>query len=96
MRIPVPVGSPCLWCEELIVDGDRGESISMMTSDGNNGVIAKTAYMHVECGFRQVMGGPAHIRGTCSCEGGTDDPDLGMTPHDAAKFVWERWAGYPI
>jgi hypothetical protein len=96
MRIPTPVGLPCMWCDELIEEDDRGEDIVMVVSDGDAGVIAKTAYMHIECSFRQVMGGPAHIRGECMCSGGDKDPDDGMTPHEAARYVWEHWAGYAI
>ena len=63
LRIPTPVGLPCMWCEELIQMGDRGEDMVVVMPDNENGVVAKTAYMHLECQFRQVMGGPrAHPR----------------------------------
>jgi hypothetical protein len=83
-RIPVPVGAPCLFCAELIEEGDRGEEMVYVSS------AADLRFAHIECAFRQVMGGPAHVQGTCTCQGGHDDPDLGMSQREAAKAVWAQ------
>lgn len=80
-RVEVPVGELCLFCSEAIEEGDRGEL--MASVDGVRAV-------HIECIFRQVMGGPAHLQGTCLCQGGEDDPDLDMSPRDASLWVWEH------
>lgn len=79
-RIPTPVGEPCLWCGEPIADRDRGQMIF-----GPPALVPA----HIECLTRQAFGGPAHLQGTCSCCGGTNDPDLGMTPRQAAIWVWD-------
>ena len=88
LRIPVPVGAPCLWCSELIEEGDRGEEMGYVTGE----MEPKVGYTHIECVFRQVMGGPAHLQGTCACQGGHDDPDLGMSDREAALLVWEQYS----
>lgn len=92
MRTETPVGEECLWCHEPIEEGDRGITMMEVVEVGH----ARTMPLHIECDFRQVMGGPAHIQGTCSCQGGTDDPDLGLAPREAAKLVWNEWAGYGL
>jgi hypothetical protein len=94
LRIPTPVGETCLWCDETIVDGDRGELMPVMRSlEGP----AEVAYGHIECQFRQVMGGPAHLDGGhCRHCGGPEDPedpDLGLSAREAALVVWEALAG---
>jgi hypothetical protein len=48
--------------------------------------------VHWECGLRAAVGGLAHLRGTCSCCGGTDDPDPpGLTRRQAALAAAEEW-----
>lgn len=84
MQVPVPVGELCLFCDEPIEAGDRGEMMAYINA---------ARPVHVECGFRQVMGGPAHVKGTCSCQGGSDEPDLGMTHREASLWVWKHWVG---
>jgi hypothetical protein len=88
-RIPVPVGQPCVWCHELIIESDCGEVIG--TPEG-------IGFVHIECSMRQVMGGPAHILKICRCcQGGTEDPDMGYTPREAALLVWDHFVyGIPI
>lgn len=84
-RIPTPVGASCVLCRELIDEDDRGEAIGSWDSDDGSAV----AYGHIECMLRQVLGGPGHLIGRCSCLGHDEDPDLGMTARDAARWVWE-------
>jgi hypothetical protein len=87
LRIPVPVGAQCLWCSELIEEGDRGEEIGHLEEGWR--------YAHRECCFRQVVGGPGHIQRRCTCCGGTEDPDLDMTPRQAALWVWHWYDQSP-
>jgi hypothetical protein len=90
-RVPTPVGEPCLWCSELIVEGDRGEVMPYVKLNDDAAPSIVDAYMHVECVFRQGVGGPAHVQGTCTCQGGHDDPDLGMSEREAALWVWDHF-----
>jgi hypothetical protein len=40
---------------------------------------------HALCQLRQLVGGLNHLRGTCTCCGGTDDPDPpGLSRRNAA------------
>lgn len=82
-RVPVPVGELCLFCDESIAEDDRGELMGY--SGGMRAV-------HIECTFRQSVGGPAHLLGTCTCQGGSDAPNLGMSPREAALWVWGHYA----
>jgi hypothetical protein len=69
-QVPTPVGTPCLLCEVEIQEGDRGVMVGYWGPQG-----ASVAPIHIECQFRSVMGGANHIKGTCHCSGGPDDPD---------------------
>lgn len=85
LRVPVPVGEPCLWCEEAIKSGDRGEETAFVDRMS----VLRIGQFHIECAMRQALGGPAHLLGCCLCCGGDQDPDLGMSPREAALWVWE-------
>lgn len=75
---PDPV---CEWCDEPI---ERDEPINPSTMNGKN--------THLECSFRAIVGGANHIRGLCSCCGGTESPDPeGLTRREAAKASWEAY-----
>lgn len=77
-QIDVPFGAVCLWCEDLIDEDDSGIRYV-------NGPVA-----HAECFIRSVVGGVNHQRGTCSCQGGPDDPDPpGVSRREAAREAWE-------
>lgn len=63
----------CILCDEPITPADER---AMMFVEP----------VHFECGVRAVAGGVNHQRGTCTCCGGTDDPDPpGMTRRQAAQ-----------
>jgi hypothetical protein len=83
-RIPIPVGEECLWCDETIEDGDRGESMVAVAAEPNGKVMGRLRYAHAECMLRQVVGGPAHLLGKCTCQ-----VDLGMTRREAARWTWD-------
>lgn len=53
--IETPVGSICLYCEELIVADDDG-----FRDAGFN-------IFHRECFTRMIIGSVAHMKGTCGC-----------------------------
>ena len=91
-RMVTPVGEPCLYCTLPIIDGDRGQELPHVEYDESN-LSVKVVYAHIECLFAQVVGGPAHLQGLCSCQGGHEDPDLGMSPRQAALWVWENISG---
>lgn len=82
-RMETPVGEVCLYCEEPIGADDRGTEMPYIHDD-----VSEIRFIHIECSFRQVMGGPAHLGGACSCEGGTEDPDMGLSRREAARWVW--------
>jgi hypothetical protein len=86
-RVQTPVGESCLHCGEEIASGDRGVVIPYV--DWDVGPVTRTSPVHIECHLRSVLGGPGHLLGLCSCGGGGCDPDMGMTPREAALRVWD-------
>lgn len=80
-RVDVPIGAPCLWCDELIDEGDSGVTMPFLGAGHNTHMGA----LHVECHLRQALGGVNHIEGKCLCCGGDADPDPpGLTLREAA------------
>lgn len=76
-RTPTPVGSPCTYCDERILDGEDG----FIDSVGHP--------FHRECLMRMVIGSVAHQMGTCSCfmgANGVDDDEDGISLRQAAKL----------
>jgi hypothetical protein len=73
VQIPVPVGRICIPCEEPIGPDDMG---TINFADQVN---------HHECLMRSVIGSVGHLRGICSCYGGTEEDPPGMTRREAAK-----------
>lgn len=67
----------CKWCDEVLtwVDYPPGEP----------------AYMHYECGARSVLGSVGHLKGNCTCYGGTEEDPPGMTRRQAAWVAWTTW-----
>lgn len=70
-QIETPVGQPCIWCEDIIVDGDMG------TQQGES-------FMHHECSMRSVLGSVGHQKKLCSCYGGNQEDPPGLTKRQAA------------
>jgi hypothetical protein len=74
VEVEVPVGVPCMFCEEPFEEGDSGW------------VYASGQPTHTECGLRSVLGGVNHQLGLCSCCGGTLPPDPpGLSRREAAQ-----------
>jgi hypothetical protein len=79
-HIDIPIGKPCIHCEEIIVDGDQG----ITTRQGYS--------YHLDCHLREIVGGVNHIRGTCLCCGGTDNPDPPyISKRQAAQLAAIEW-----
>lgn len=78
-RIAVPVGEPCLWCTEAIAATDRGVTMPYLSETG-----AVVVYIHIECHVRSVVGSIGHLRGECSCYGGTAEDPPGVSRRQAA------------
>jgi hypothetical protein len=94
LRIDTPVGEVCPECDEVVVAGDRGYRMVGVRFVAGERVDAepRPIVVHAECLYRQMVGGPAHVQELCSCyrgDAGVEDLDLGMTPRDAARAVWD-------
>src|SRR5574342_1078 len=75
-----PIGESCLHCGELFIAGDQG----LVDMQNNK--------MHIECYMRGIIGGINHLRGTCSCCGGKDDPDPPyISKRMAAQLALKEW-----
>lgn len=90
-EVPTPVGKPCLWCQEPIKEGDAGITMPYVQPLGTT-----TEPFHVECHIRQALGGVRHLSKECSCYGGTDDHDSGLTERQEAKLVMLGWGPKPL
>jgi len=73
---PTPIGEPCSWCSEIIIEGDQGFLIP--SSDGLRPV-------HHVCFMREVLGSVGHQTKQCSCYGGTFEDPPEMTKREAAQ-----------
>lgn len=90
-----PVGDLCAWCDEAIVEGDRGHWIGGVTREGS--VVQP---WHRECSFRSVMGGIGHFLGRCKCHGNgtenlTDLPELSLRQNALLVWAWVQAYGHP-
>lgn len=69
-QVPTPVGEPCGYCDEEVAEGEQG---IMRTYVGAH--TSEWRPIHRECDLRAVVGGVNHLKGTCTCHGGSEDPD---------------------
>lgn len=77
----------CIHCGDLIGPNEPSEAIWAM---GELGGVERRR--HEECAIRSAIGGLNHLRGTCYCCGGTDDPDPpNMTRREAAMAAVAYW-----
>ena len=76
--------SICNWCGE-----DGGDiTIPHITADRK----VEPALWHSECFRRSMIGGVNHLKGTCTCHGGTDPPDPpSLTRRQAALEAVRYW-----
>lgn len=80
-RTETPVGEPCLYCKELIVEGDVGVTMPFGNNEGEIDIVPQ----HKECLLRAIFGSVGHQKKTCSCFGGNEEDPKGMTKREAAK-----------
>lgn len=85
-RVEVPVGRPCVLCDEPIGDGDSGTLMA-----ARNPVTGQWGPepVHRECSLREVLGGAGHLAAPPHAPG-TCDLDGGLTRHQSALLV-QRW-----
>lgn len=73
----------CWHCGELVLIGEEA-AYPLQTEEGPR-------QRHRECAIRNIVGSVGHIRGTCSCKGGTEEDPPGMTKRQAAEAAVEEW-----
>jgi len=78
----VPVGVPCYWCEDLIVEGERGLFRPVVRPSGST-----VEPIHAECGLREALGSFAHLNGLCSCFGQEEPPFPGTKREEALAVL---------
>ena len=79
-HIHTPIGESCTFCEEVFVNGDQG----ITNLQGYS--------WHADCYMRIILGGMNHIRGICSCCGGTAEPDPeNVSKREAARLAVLEW-----
>lgn len=86
-RVAIPVGALCFHCDEPIGRLDDGFLIPHLSRDGST-----ERPIHIDCHVRGFIGGVNHLRGNCSCCGGTEPPDPPtMTKRQAALAAVSLW-----
>lgn len=90
IEVPTPVGEACLLCEEVIVEGDRGQMMGVVRSGPGGEPVGTQEWIHRECALRSVMGSWGHLQGRCHCYGGTEEDPPGMSKRESAKLVWNE------
>jgi hypothetical protein len=91
-RVPTPIGEVCYWCEEPIVEGDRGIIRPWVQIDES----IPTRPIHIECDLRSVIGPVAFLNGKCKHAGGTEpcfDHNLTARQDALASWKWMREHG---
>ena len=87
-RVDTPVGIRCARCAEAIEAGDDGVLVPALGLETTHGSYA----YHWECNLRGVIGGANHLRGLCTCCGGTEPPDPPqLSRRQAAKLAVALW-----
>lgn len=77
----------CHYCGEPVPEPEPEPTIVFIREHG----VTREA-QHRECSMRSVIGGYNHLRGTCSCCGGSDPPDPPeMTKREAALAAVRYW-----
>lgn len=77
----------CGYCREPIADTSKAPRITFVGTEGQ-----RIEYCHPECLQRQVIGGFNHLKGTCTCCGGTEPPDPpGLSKYEAAIMAVHYW-----
>lgn len=88
-QVPAPLGELCGWCEEPIEADDRGVLRPFVEAERSG-----LRPLHRECDARSVIGGINHMRGDCTCCGGSEPPDPPeLTRRDAAAAAYQYLIG---
>lgn len=77
----------CFRCGEPVLPGEEAQQPVYVMS-GHRSAMAE---WHRECAIRSVVGSLGHLRGTCSCFGGTVEDPPGMTKRQAARAAMAEW-----
>jgi hypothetical protein len=86
--VPVPVGEPCSYCDEMIEAAESGFSQLLIDERGSRRI-----YLHRACFLRCIYGSVAHIHKQCSCyvPGATEGDPPEMTKRQAAVAAVAAW-----
>lgn len=90
---PIPVGAACLYCPELIAEGDHGGWVNYIDASGYS---ALSAYHH-ECHLVSVFGSPRHVlpilkgEGDHVCDGKCQE---GATRRELGRGIIAKIAEY--
>jgi hypothetical protein len=78
------IRDPCmLWCKEKVFPSDDYHLVPHAGEEGSG-----MRPWHRECWVRALLGGINHIKGTCTCCGGSQPPDPpGLNAREAATLV---------
>jgi len=99
---PTPVGRPCMYCQEPVVEGERGlfrtaevkadeNTDPALLVPGNPEYAVAVLPVHAECDIREMLGGIDHLERRClCCTGVSADPYPG-TKRDEARACWDWW-----
>jgi len=82
VRVEIPIGELCAWCEEPIEAVDVGVFIDCGSAELPH---------HRECFVRSVAGSAAHQLRECSCYGGTREDAPGLSMRQAARQAYEAF-----
>jgi hypothetical protein len=69
----------CLYCDEQINKGAEFRTIPHLGENGSS-----TEQVHEECFVRMFAGSAAHQRRQCSCFGGSDHEERGLSRRESA------------
>lgn len=90
-----PVGEKCVWCDEAIVVGDRGSSMTVVRMDPDNPLraIPSLGWTHIECSMRATMGNTTHMSGHCRHIGDCNDQEADKSYRQQALDAWDYLNG---
>lgn len=83
-KTETPVGQPCVMCQEVIAEGDRGTMTSVVTA----GPTVHVQPIHAECSLRSVLGNHIHVAGKCRSTGDCNKRSS-LTYRQEALAVWD-------
>jgi hypothetical protein len=85
-QVATPVDDVCMFCDEVIAEGDQGLFIG-----GHSDAGYQDRPVHIECHVREIVGSVGHLSKRCSCYGGNEDDPEGMSKREAAIEAYKLW-----